>query len=86
MADKRHRILVVDDLPDWRETLGGLLVDAGYDILVACSYASALRLLAANHFDLAVLDIRLDETDDGNTDGLDLAAEIKSRWAMRTSR
>jgi len=80
MVNRQHRILVVDDLPDWRETLGGLLVDAGYHVLVADSYTSALGLLEAKQFDLAVLDMRLDETDEANTSGLDLAAEIAHRW------
>ncbi len=82
---QRKRILVVDDLPDWRKTLGGLLVDAGYDVQVTDSSAGALALLRAEPFDLAVLDMRLDETDEGNTEGLDLAAEIKRHWpAIRT--
>ncbi|MBM3155113.1 MAG: response regulator [Chloroflexi bacterium] len=80
MADKRHAVLVVDDLPDWRSTLSGLLLDAGYDVQTADSSARALELLRTIHCDLALLDMRLDETDEGNTEGLDLAAEIKSRW------
>lgn len=80
MANTRHKILVVDDLPDWRKTLGGLLEDAGYEVQVADSSAKALELLRTNRFDLAVLDMRLDETDEGNTEGLNLAAEIRQRW------
>ena len=80
MSEERHKILVVDDLPDWRLTLRGLLEDEGYDIEVAGSLPKALELLGADHFDLAVLDIRLDETDEGNTEGLNLAAEIKKDW------
>lgn len=80
MTNTCHRILVVDDLPDWRATLGGLLEDAGYDVQVADSSTNALELLRTDHFDVAVLDIRLDETDEGNTEGLDLAAEIKRQW------
>jgi CheY-like chemotaxis protein len=80
MTGIRHRILVVDDLPDWRKTLKGVLVDEGYDVQVADSSAGALELLETSHFDLAVLDMRLDETDESNTEGLDLAAEIGRRW------
>ena len=80
MTSTRHRILVVDDLRDWRTTLGGLFEDAGYDVRVADSSARALELLRTDRFDLAVLDMRLDETDEGNTEGLDLAAEIKRHW------
>jgi len=80
MTDKQQRILVVDDLPDWRATLGGLLEDAGYDVQVADSSPAALALLETGRFDLAVLDMRLDESDEENTEGLDLAAEIKRHW------
>lgn len=80
MTNIHHRILVVDDLADWRTTLGGLLEDDGYDVQVAESSAEALELLRTSHFDLAVLDVRLDESDEDNTEGLDLAAEIKQHW------
>ena len=80
MADTRHKILVVDDLSDWRVTLGGLLEDEGYAVQVAGSSDAALKLLASDHFDLALLDVRLDETDEGNTEGLDLASKIRQRW------
>jgi CheY-like chemotaxis protein len=80
MAETRPKILVVDDLPDWRITLGGLLADEGYDVQVAGSSHGALELLEADRFDLAVLDMRLDETDEGDKEGLDLAAEIGNRW------
>jgi DNA-binding NtrC family response regulator len=76
----RCKILVVDDLPDWRMTLSGLLVEEGYEARAAGSVAEAIKLLEANHFDLALLDVRLDESDENNTEGLDLAAEIKRRW------
>jgi CheY-like chemotaxis protein len=81
MTEKKHRILVVDDLDDWRKTLGGLLREEGYKVDVADSFEKAVALLRSKKIDLAVLDIRLDETDENNTQGLDLAFEIKSRWA-----
>ncbi len=79
-ARKQAKILVVDDLPDWRATLSGMLIDQGYTVQVASSQAEACELLGADHFDLALLDMRLDETDESNTEGLDLAAEIERRW------
>jgi len=74
----KGRILVVDDLPDWRATLSGILLDEGYDVRVASSRQEALRLLEAERFHLAVLDIRLDESDEGNREGLELMRQIKS--------
>jgi DNA-binding NtrC family response regulator len=75
-----QRILVVDDLPDWRKTLGGLLTDEGYAVDVAGSADEALSLMEEKPFDLAVLDIRLDETDEENVEGLDLGTQIQERW------
>ena len=36
--------------------------------------------LEAQRFDLALVDMRLDETDEANAQGLDLAEEIRRRW------
>ena len=80
MIHKQHKILVVDDLADWRKTLTGLLKDVGYDVKEASSSFQALKLLETDEFDLAVVDIRLDETDEDNEEGMDLAKEIKKRW------
>jgi CheY-like chemotaxis protein len=80
MTEKRFRILVVDDLDDWQKTLSGLLREAGYEVDVAGSLNQATKLLRSNLFDLAVIDVRLDETDESNIDGLNLASEIKHLW------
>jgi CheY-like chemotaxis protein len=70
-------ILIVDDLPDVRVTLSGLLSDEGYDVRSASSREEALRMIAADRFDVAILDVRLDETDEDNQDGLLLMHDIK---------
>ena len=75
--NRRRRILVVDDIEDWRITLSGLLLDAGYAVEVADSSEAALALLDTYTFDLALLDVRLVESEDGNTDGLILASKIR---------
>jgi len=75
----KGRILVVDDLPDWRATLSGILLDEGYEVRVAGGRQEALRLLAAERFHLAVLDVRLDESDEDNREGLELMRQIKAR-------
>jgi ATP-dependent Lon protease len=80
MAHASSRILVVDDLPDWRETLKGLLSDNGYVVEVAQSRSDAVTQLESQSFSLALVDVRLDEPDEGNTEGLDLAEEIRRRW------
>jgi CheY-like chemotaxis protein len=77
---KRIRVLVVDDLPDYRMTLSGLLSDEGYVTQVAASAAQALELSVQEHFDVALLDLRLNALDEDNTDGLTLAADLKRRF------
>jgi two-component system nitrogen regulation response regulator NtrX len=77
---EKYRILVVDDLRDWRLTLRGLLADEGYEVEVAGSLPEALTFLESRSFDLALLDLRLDETDEDNTEGLTLADKIKKSW------
>lgn len=74
------RVLIVDDAPDWRRTLSGLLRDQRYEVQAAESAATALQLLEQGYFSVAVLDVRLDESDEGNRDGLLLMRQIKRRW------
>jgi CheY-like chemotaxis protein len=82
MAHTPYRILVVDDIEDWRKTLRGLLSDAGYQVETAESLSGAIVWLESQRFDLALVDMRLDETDEDNTAGLDLAEVIKQRWPL----
>lgn len=80
MDQKKQRILVVDDLKDWRSTLRGLLSDQGYQVEAAGSIGEALELLAANPFDLAMVDVRLDERNAKDTGGLTLAGDIQNQY------
>ena len=80
IAQKQRRILVVDDVEDWRNTLSGLLLDEGYKVDTAGSLMEAMVYLDAYAFDLALLDVRLVDSEEGNTDGLKLASEIRDIW------
>lgn len=71
-------ILVVDDLPDPRSTVQGILEDAGYVVRSAANKEEALRTITAERIHVAILDVRLDEWDEKNKDGLDLMHEINS--------
>ena len=73
----KGRVLIVDDLPDVRATLSGLLSDEGYEVRSASSSVEALKTLSAEHFHVAILDVRLDESDEDNQDGLLLMHEIE---------
>lgn len=80
MTKSPHQILIVDDLDDWRTTLGGLLRDEGFVVEVADSHENAISALETKNIDLALIDMRLDETKEGDTAGLNLASEIRQRW------
>ncbi|MCP4603516.1 MAG: response regulator [Proteobacteria bacterium] len=75
----KARVLVVDDLPDVRATLSGLLSDEGYDVRSASGRVEALQMMDAGHFGVAVLDVRLDESDEDNQEGLLLMREIRQK-------
>ncbi len=67
------RILVVDDNEDWREQLGGLLQDKRYEVITAASKQEAInRVTQGEPYNLAILDMRLDEEDEGNREGVAL--------------
>src|SRR6266536_570171 len=66
-------ILVVDDEPSIRETLGGILEDEGYRVTPAADGESGLELLRDQHFDVVLLDIWLP-----GMDGLAVLAEVKA--------
>jgi DNA-binding NtrC family response regulator len=76
----RGKILIVEDFADWRELVSGLLRREGHEVLEAATLQAAQEHLAETRdLDLAILDIRLVETDEENQDGMGLLAEIGMR-------
>lgn len=73
MAEKKCRILYVDDHDDSAEMLKLILADADYDVDAARSIEEALQMAAENTFDLYVLDKRLP---DGS--GLELVRRLNT--------
>lgn len=74
------RILFVDDVADWRKMLSGLLSDHGYEVKAVESREKAQQALKEEPFALAILDKRLDETDEENAEGLTLAKHISENY------
>ena len=72
------KILVVDDLADWRNMVHGLLAEAGYEVQTAANAAEAMHLLRQQPYHVAVMDLRLNEASDDNREGLTLAEQMKS--------
>lgn len=70
---KDKRILIVDRDTDFVNELTNYLLTAGYrNIESLDSYASALRRIKQNHFDIVLMDIFT-----SNMEGLDYAQKIK---------
>ena len=62
MQRERVRVLVVDDEPAICKALTIALERAGYDALSALSGDSALALLANEHVDVLLIDLRIPDT------------------------
>jgi DNA-binding NtrC family response regulator len=70
------RILIVEDMPDWRDQLQATLRRDGYDITTVPSYGEALAELRRNPYDLTLVDLRLSPADESNRDGMDLLRDL----------
>ena len=57
------RVLIVDDEPGLRQSLGLLLSDAGYAVAAESDGAKALKRALAEPFDLILCDVRMPEMD-----------------------
>jgi two-component system nitrogen regulation response regulator NtrX len=69
---KVARILVVDDEPSIRQSLGGVLEDEGYIVEPAASAEQCLEMLAGTGFELVLLDVWMP-----GIDGLEALARIQ---------
>src|ERR1043165_2277201 len=72
MTQQPPSILVVDDEVDTCRNLSDILTDLGYRVDVAYDGPSALELGRRNHYDVALLDLKMP-----GMDGLTLYREIK---------
>ena len=68
----RARLLIVDDEPIQRESLGGFLMKQGYEVVLAADGESALAMIAASPFDLVITDGKMP-----GIDGLELVARAR---------
>src|SRR5437762_13513012 len=57
------RVLVVDDEPGLRQSLGLLLSDAGYEVAAEGDGSRALERALAETFDLVLCDVRMPDMD-----------------------
>jgi DNA-binding NtrC family response regulator len=76
----RGKILIVEDFADWRELLEGLLQREGHQVEAVATLQEARDYVdQVQDLDLAILDIRLVETDETNEDGFRLLGTIRER-------
>jgi DNA-binding NtrC family response regulator len=73
----RKRVLVVEDLRDWRETFSGWLDEHDIANDTASDYETALSLVQANRYDVYVLDLRLEDEDLTDYQGVELLRLIR---------
>jgi len=78
MAGKAHKILIVEDEPQIRTLLRGMLSRAGYRVVEASTAREALNAKAIDNPDLILLDLGLPDRD-----GLELVAELRSDASVR---
>lgn len=74
----KNRILVVEDIPENRSTYRITLELDNYLVDCAGSKEEALALIRERTYHAALVDIRLFEADESNTDGLDVVRALNS--------
>jgi len=73
-------VLILEDLPNWQDTLQRSLDQDRYEIVVAGSLSVAISFLCSRVIDAAIVDIRLEEGDIDNTDGIAFLNELEKYY------
>ena len=73
------RALIAEDMAYWQKIFRRSMEKEGFICDVAANLAEARELLPANCYTAALLDIRLDELDDNNEEGLLILSELATR-------
>lgn len=79
MIERRRRVLVIEDLPTWQRTFEETFEDAGYEVRTVATRADALVALDEDLFHLLVVDLRLNDDDPSNIDGMGFLRELTRR-------
>ena len=69
------RILVVDDVPDWRATLQEAL-NGDYQVKTVDNYQSAMDVIQQRDAELVIVDLRLSPIDENNRQGMELLKQL----------
>src|SRR5689334_15746100 len=76
---RQGRILIVDDSEEWCEELVEILKRDGFYTDSVTTAAKALECLSETIYHVVVIDIRMNETDQNNIDGITLLQELAKR-------
>jgi len=74
-TDMRKRVLVVDDVPDWRTTLQAILKNE-YEVKTVDSYQAAMEVVRERSAELVIVDLRLSPTDEEDRQGMELLKQL----------
>lgn len=75
MVASKKRILIVDDILHWRKLLASILGE--YELGIFDNYEDAASAISQSRFDIAILDVRLDDDNVFNVDGIGLLKKIR---------
>src|SRR5438270_9148465 len=78
---RQGRILIVDDLPEWREQITSALQRGGFQAEGVPTTTKALDRLNTTLYHALILDIRMDENDLNNVDGILLLQQLHQQKA-----
>lgn len=71
----RKRVLVVDDVPDWRATLRDIL-RSDFEVKTVDSYQAAMEVVRERSAELVIVDLRLSPTDEEDRQGMELLKQL----------
>lgn len=75
-AKYKGSVLIVDNDQAWQNILRESLTHLKYQVEIAASYEEAQNILDRKSFDVAVVEVRLNEKDQSNLDGMRVIAHI----------
>ena len=76
MAD--HQILIIEDDPNWQDIFSEIIIDSGFEPVMAASPRAALKALQNQTYALAVVDISLSLPDYADRGGVEVLKVIAS--------
>ncbi len=71
----RKRVLVVDDVPDWRNQLQAIL-KSEFEVVTVDSYPAAMDIIRERSVELVIVDLRLSPIDEEDRQGMELLKQL----------